>query len=354
VTWRFWIDRGGTFTDAIGLAPDGALHTAKVLSADDAPVAAIRQILERAGAATPGGPLPAARVEMGTTVATNALLERRGVPTLFVTQRGLGDLLAIGTQERPELFALAIRKPEPLPAAVLEVAGRVAADGTELESLDLAAARAGLVAARAAGHRAVAIALLHATVAPAMERALAALAREVGFEHVAASHEVANEIGLLARAETTTADAYLTPLLRGHGEVLRAALPDAQLRFMQSSGGRTSAERFRGPNALLSGPAGGVVGAARVAERAGFARAVGFDMGGTSTDVSLLEAGLLARAFETVVGGVRVRAPMLRIHTVAAGGGSLCRFDGFRFTVGPESAGADPGPPRRASWRSPT
>jgi 5-oxoprolinase (ATP-hydrolysing) len=344
VSWRFWIDRGGTFTDAIGIAPGGALHTAKTLSSDDAPVEAIRRILEDAEALAPGAPLPAARVEMGTTVATNALLERRGVPTLFVTQQGLGDLLEIGTQERPALFELAIRKPAPLPGAVLEVSGRVAADGAELEALDLEAARKGLVRAHAEGHRSVAIALIHATAFPAMERALAALAREVGFQHVAASHVVANEVGLLARAETTTADAYLTPLLRGHAEALRTALPEASLRFMQSSGGRTSAERFRGPNALLSGPAGGVVGAARVAEQAGFARAVGFDMGGTSTDVSLIEAGDLPRSFETVVGGVRVKAPMLRIHTVAAGGGSLCRFDGFRFTVGPESAGADPGP----------
>ena len=284
------------------------------------------------------------RVELGTTVATNALLERRGVPTLFVTNAGFGDLLAIGTQERPELFELAIRKPAPVPSAVLEVSGRVSADGAEVEPLDLAAARRGLAQARAQGQRAVAIALIHATAYPEMERALAALAREIGFEHVAASHEVANEAGLLARAETSAVDAYLTPLLLGHAAALRAALPEAELRFMQSSGGLTDAERFRGPNALLSGPAGGVVGATFVAERAGFARAVGFDMGGTSTDVSLLEPGDLPRSFETIVGGVRVKAPMLRVHTVAAGGGSLCRFDGFRFTVGPESAGADPGP----------
>jgi 5-oxoprolinase (ATP-hydrolysing) len=337
--WSFWIDRGGTFTDGIGVAPDGALHIAKVLSSDDAPAQLVRQILDGAGARA-----QRVRVELGTTVATNALLERRGVATLFVTNTGFGDLLAIGTQERPELFELAIRKPAPVPRTALEVRGRVGADGAVVEALDLSAARAALVSARAQGHRSVAIALIHATAFPEMERALAALAREVGFEHVAASHEIANEAGLLGRAETTAVDAYLTPLLRGHAAALRAALPEAELRFMQSSGGLTDAERFRGPNALLSGPAGGVVGATCVAERAGFARAVGFDMGGTSTDVSLLAPGDLPRSFETVVGGVRVRAPMLRVHTVAAGGGSLCRFDGFRFTVGPESAGARPGP----------
>jgi 5-oxoprolinase (ATP-hydrolysing) len=337
--WSFWIDRGGTFTDGIGVAPDGSLHIAKLLSSDEAPAQLIEQILAAANARAPH-----VRVELGTTVATNALLERRGVPTLFVTNAGFGDLLAIGTQERPELFELAIRKPAPLPSAVLEVRGRVGADGSVVEPLDLVAARAALASELERGHRSVAIALIHATAFPEMERALAALAREVGFAHVAASHEIANEAGLLVRAETTAVDAYLTPLLRGHAASLRATLPDAELRFMQSSGGLTDAERFRGPNALLSGPAGGVVGATAVAARAGFARAVGFDMGGTSTDVSLLEPGELLRSFETVVGGVRVRAPMLRVHTVAAGGGSLCRFDGFRFTVGPESAGARPGP----------
>jgi len=341
-SWSFWIDRGGTFTDGIGIAPDGTLRTAKFLSSDLAPVQVIHRLLADAGQSE--GPVPPARVALGTTVATNALLERRGVPTLFVTQEGFGDLLAIGTQERPELFELAIRKPEPLPTAVLEVRGRVGADGSIVEPLDREAARRGLERARRHGLRAVAIALAHATVRPEMERELAALAREVGFEHVAASHEIANEVGLLARAETTTVDGYLTPLLRGHAAALRAALPEAVLRFMQSSGGLTDAARFRGPNALLSGPAGGIVGAARVARHAGFARAVGFDMGGTSTDVSLIEPGALPHSFETLVGGVRVVAPMLRIHTVAAGGGSLCRFDGFRFTVGPESAGADPGP----------
>jgi len=342
--WQFWIDRGGTFTDCIGIAPDGALHTAKLLSSDTAPAEGVERILAAAGALGADGARPALRLRVGTTVATNALLERRGVSTLFVAPEGFGDLLHIGTQARPDLFSLEIQKPAPLPKEALEVPGRLAADGSEVEPLDLEAARRGLDAARRAGHRAVAIAGIHATANPAHERALAALARELGFEHVAVSHEVAHQVGLLARAETAAVDAYLTPLLRRHAAALADALPEAELRFMQSSGGLTPVERFRGPVALLSGPAGGVVGASGVAERAGFARAVGFDMGGTSTDVSLLERGDLPRGYETEVGGVRVLAPMLRIHTIAAGGGSLCRYDGFRFQVGPESAGAEPGP----------
>jgi len=344
VTWEFWIDRGGTFTDCIGRSPGGALHTAKLLSSDEAPLAGIRQILERAGELGSGESLPRCRVKLGTTVATNALLERRGVPTLLIADRGLGDLLTIGTQERPDLFDLCVVKPPPLHSDVVEVSGRVAVDGRRLSTFDEAAARDALAEARHRGSRAAAIALIHAYAHPEVELRVRALALEAGFEHVAVSHEVARERGLLARGETTSVDAYLTPLLRGHVDALQRALPGSQLRFMQSSGGLTDGERFRGPTALLSGPAGGVVGAARVAAAAGFTRAVGFDMGGTSTDVSLVEDGEVQRGFETRVGGVRVKAPMLRIHTVAAGGGSLCRFDGFRLTVGPESAGAEPGP----------
>ncbi|HVH20054.1 MAG TPA: hydantoinase B/oxoprolinase family protein [Myxococcota bacterium] len=344
MTWEFWIDRGGTFTDVIGRAPDGTLHVAKLLSSVSSPADGVRALLEREGGLAPGAPLPACSLRLGTTVATNALLERRGVPTLLVANRGLGDLLEIGTQERPELFELCIHKPPPLPRAVLEVAGRSAADGALLEDLDEEAVRAALAAARADGIESVAIALIHATVRPELEARLAAIARAAGFEHVVASHEIANEQGLLARGETAVVDAYLTPLLRRHVAALERALPGSRLRFMQSSGGLADAARFRGPSALLSGPAGGVVGAARVAAAAGFARAVGFDMGGTSTDVSLLEAGALPRAFETQLGGLRLKAPMLRVHSVAAGGGSLCRFDGFRQTIGPESAGAEPGP----------
>ncbi|MEZ4278032.1 MAG: hydantoinase B/oxoprolinase family protein [Myxococcota bacterium] len=341
--WQFFIDCGGTFTDCIGVSPQGAISTTKVLSGPDAPVHAIEALLERAGAGGTASTL-AASVRLGTTVATNALLERRGVPTLLVAPQGLGGVFDIGTQERPALFALEIEKPPRLHAHVLEVAGRIGPEGERIEALDLAGARAGMAAARAAGARSVAVVRMHACVDDGEERALAALAREVGFEEVVCSHETVREIGLLARGETTIADAYLTPRLREHGLRLQQALPRAELRFMQSSGGLTGAARFRAPNALVSGPAGGVLATRALARRAGRPRAIGFDMGGTSTDVSLVDDAPLERSFESVVGGVRVKAPMLRIHTVAAGGGSLCRFDGSRFLVGPESAGADPGP----------
>ncbi len=342
--WSFWIDRGGTFTDCIGRAPDGRRVHCKLLSSDSGPVQGIRAILEREGVVAPGEALPACEVKLGSTVATNALLERRGAPTLWVTNRGLGDVLTIGTQERPSLFALDIRRPEVLQSAVIECAGRVSVDGAVVEDLDLEALGRELAAARRQGLDSLAISLMHAYAFPEFEQRIARLAQEIGFGHVVCSHAVARELGFLARSETTVADAYLTPLLRAHVAELARALPGSRLRFMQSSGGLTDAERFRGPNALLSGPAGGVVAAARVAATAGYARALTFDMGGTSTDVSLSENGKIDRVFETRVGGVRVRAPMLRIHTVAAGGGSLCRFDGFRLTVGPESAGSDPGP----------
>ncbi|CAM9735777.1 unnamed protein product [Discosporangium mesarthrocarpum] len=340
--WQFWIDRGGTFTDCLGLSPDGAVHTTKVLSSDRAPLEAVERIIELAGAgadATRG-----ARIKLGTTVATNALLERRGVATALLTNEGLSGVFDIGTQERPALFALEITRSPRLQRWRLEVPGRRDAKGAVVEPVDFDRARRLLESARAEGARAVAIVWLHAHLEPADELDLAGLAREVGFEHVVCSHELAREIGFLSRGETTIADAYLTPLLRGHVDELARGLPSAELRFMQSSGGLTDGERFRGPNALLSGPAGGVVAAGRVAKAAGFDRAIGFDMGGTSTDVSLVEGARLDRAFESEVGGVRVKAPMLRIHTVAAGGGSLCRFDGIRLTVGPESAGSDPGP----------
>ena len=277
-------------------------------------------------------------------MATNALLERRGARTLLVTNRGLGDLLEIGTQARPEIFELEIRKPSPLHERAVELPGRIGPDGGEFEPLDEAMAREALAGALREGFHSVAIVGIHSYADPTLEMRLVEIAREIGFPYVVASSEIAREMGMLARGETATADAYLTPLLQAHVRALTSALPDARLAFMQSSGGLTDAERFRGPGALLSGPAAGVVGAARVAAEAGYASAVGFDMGGTSTDVSLIEAGECERAFETTVAGVRVKAPMLRIHTVAAGGGSLCRFDGFRLTVGPESAGADPGP----------
>ncbi len=340
--WQFFVDRGGTFTDCLGISPDGRVHTTKLLSSDRAPVEAIESILGEAG----GGDSAEveARVKLGTTVATNALLERRGAPTALLTNVGLSGVFDIGTQERPELFALEIDIAPRLQGWRLEVPGRRGPAGEVLEELDLVEAHRTLGEAFEAGARSVAIACMHAYAHPEDERALATVAREIGFEHVVASHEVAREIGLLSRGETAIADAYLTPLLRGHVEELGRGLPRAKLRFMQSSGGLTDAQRFRGPNALLSGPAGGVVAARQVARQAGYARAIGFDMGGTSTDVSLIEGERLDRAFESEVGGVRVKAPMIRIHTVAAGGGSLCRFDGIRLTVGPESAGSDPGP----------
>jgi len=342
--WEFWVDRGGTFTDVIGVGPDGALHTAKVLSSTRAPVEGIRAIAERALGIGTGAPLPPCTVKLGTTVATNALLERRGVSTALVTQRGLSDVFAIGTQERPELFELAIRKPAPLHQKSVETAGRVGAAGERVEAADLLALEAELRALRAEGIESLALVSLHGAAFPELEEQWAEAAGELGFGYVVASHDAVREQGFLARGETTIADAYLTPLLQTHSRELTRALPGARLRFMQSSGGLTDAARFRGPRALLSGPAGGVVGAAAVATAAGYSRALGFDMGGTSTDVSLILDGEVDRRFETEVAGLRVRAPMLRIHTVAAGGGSLCRFDGFRLTVGPESAGAEPGP----------
>jgi len=343
-SWRFWIDRGGTFTDCIGLSPEGERFTTKVLSSDRAPLEAIEEILGAAGQGAESAPQTPCRIKLGTTVATNALLERRGVPTLLVTNVGLSGVFEIGTQERPALFELEIRRPPRLPRWRVEVEGRRATDGRVLEALDPDGLREALRAAQAEGARAIAIALMHAHAFPEDELRLAEVARDLGFEHVVCSHEMAREIGLLSRGETAVADAYLTPLLRGHLEALQRALPRAELRLMQSSGGLTDVARFHGPNALLSGPAGGVVAAGEVARAAGHDRAIGFDMGGTSTDVCLVEGEHLERAFESEVGGVRVKAPMLRIHTVAAGGGSLCRFDGIRLTVGPESAGSDPGP----------
>ena len=342
--WEFFIDRGGTFTDCIARSPDGRLLSHKLLSSDSAPVDGIRRLLEGEGVIAPGGEIPAVSVRLGSTVATNALLERRGVASAFVTNRGLGDVPTIGTQQRPSLFELEIRLSPPLHREVIECRGRISARGEVVEELDLSELRGQLRAARERGIASLAISLIHAYAHPEFERRIAALALELDFTHVVCSHEIAREMGLLARGETALADAYLTPLLRNHVAELAERLPASRLRFMQSSGGLTDAGRFRGPNALLSGPAGGALAAARVAGRAGFERAIGFDMGGTSSDVSLIADGEVERAFETQVGGIRVRAPMLRIHTVAAGGGSLCRYDGYQLSVGPESAGSDPGP----------
>lgn len=346
--WEFWIDRGGTFTDIVGRRPDGGLVTTKLLSDNpgryrDAAVAGIRQLLGLpAEAPIPPGLVRA--VKMGTTVATNALLERKGEPTLLAITRGFGDALAIAYQNRPDLFALAIRKPEPLQAEILEIDERVDADGETITPLNEESARRGLQSAVARGLRAVAIVLMHGYRFPAHEQRLAAIAREVGFEQVSVSHAVSPLIKLVSRGDTTLVDAYLSPVLGRYVEQVRAELgAGPRLSFMQSNGGLVDADSFRGKDALLSGPAGGIVGMVRTAQEAGFDRVIGFDMGGTSTDVAHF-AGTFERRYETMVAGARVRTPMMHIHTVAAGGGSICRFDGSRLRVGPESAGAMPGP----------
>jgi len=351
-SWEFWIDRGGTFTDVIGRRPDGTLVTHKLLSENpeayaDAAVAGIRHLLGLA----PSERIPAARigvVKMGTTIATNALLERTGERTLLLITKGFGDALRIGYQARPKIFAKHIVKPDMLYERVVEVDERVRADGTVERALDLAAVRNELARAKADGIRAVAVVLMHAYRYGEHERRLAALARELGFAQVSASHEVSPLIKLVGRGDTTVVDSYLSPILRRYvaqvaGELNAGRPQNARLMFMMSSGGLTAAELFRGKDAILSGPAGGVVGMAETGRQAGFARLIGFDMGGTSTDVSHF-AGDYERAFETEVAGVRMRAPMMLIHTVAAGGGSVLHFDGARFRIGPDSAGANPGP----------
>ncbi len=342
--WQFWIDRGGTFTDVVARSPDGMLTSAKLLSEDpahydDAAIEAMRRLTQ-----CPEGPLPPADVRIGTTIATNALLERKGEPVLLAVTKGFGDLLTIGTQDRPDIFALDIEKVPPLPAEVLEIDERVTHEGEVVRALDRAAALAGLKAARGRGLKAVAIALMHGYRHPAHEEALAELAAEAGFEEIAVSHRVSPLAKIVGRADTTCVDAYLSPVLRRYVEGFSGALGAGHdPLFMQSSGGLASGRVLRGKDAILSGPAGGIVGMAETAKAAGYQRVIGFDMGGTSTDVSLF-AGTYERDSENRVAGVRIRAPMLRIHTVAAGGGSVCRFDGARFLAGPESAGAQPGP----------
>ena len=345
--WQFWIDRGGTFTDVVAKAPDGRLSSRKLLSEnphayDDAALHGIREVLGLAA----GAPLPEAAIEavkMGTTVATNALLERRGEACVLVTTRGFADALRIGYQNRPRLFDRHVVLPDMLYARTIEIDERVMADGTVSRPLDEAAAREALAAAHAEGLSACAIVFMHGFRHDAHERRAAEIAREVGFTQVSASHAVAPLMKLVSRGDTTVADAYLSPLIERYVAHVAAATGDARLMFMQSNGGLADAGHFQGKDAILSGPAGGVVGAARTAEAAGFGRIVGFDMGGTSTDVSYYD-GAFERTLDNRVAGVRVRAPMMRIHTVAAGGGSILRFDGARYRVGPESAGADPGP----------
>ena len=345
--WQFWIDRGGTFTDLIARAPDGAITTAKLLSENpgryrDAAIAGIRGVLGLA----PDAPIPQGAIEavkMGTTVATNALLERKGERTLLVVNRGFADALRIGNQARPRLFDLRITLPSMLHERVAEIGGRVAVDGTEIEKLDEPAAIAAFAAARAEGIAACAILLMHAWKYPEHEQRLAELARAAGFTQISASHQVSPLLRLVPRGDTTVVDAYLSPILRRYVDQVAGELAGTRLYFMQSNGGLAEAHHFQGKDAILSGPAGGIVGAARTAAMAGFHRIIGFDMGGTSTDVALY-AGAYERAFETEIAGVRLRAPMMAINTVAAGGGSILHFDGARTRVGPDSAGAFPGP----------
>ena len=349
--WQFWIDRGGTFTDVVGRCPDGSLVTHKLLSENpeqypDAAVAGIRHLLGLSAtqAVTPD------RVEcvkMGTTVATNALLERKGEPTLLVTTRGFRDALRIAYQNRPRIFDRNIVLPELLYSAVVEAHERVGAHGELVQALDEASLRQELMVHYQQGLRSVAIVFMHGYRYQTHERVAKRLAAEVGFTQISTSHEVSPMMKFVSRGDTTVVDAYLSPILKRYVEQVALEMPGVKLFFMQSSGGLTDAHSFAGKDAILSGPAGGIVGMARTASMAGVEKVIGFDMGGTSTDVSHF-AGEFEREFETQVAGVRMRAPMMSIHTVASGGGSILGFDGSRFRVGPQSAGANPGP---ASYR---
>ena len=349
--WQFWIDRGGTFTDIVAKRPDGSLVTHKLLSENpeqyrDAAVAGIRHLLGlKAG--EPVTPELVECVKMGTTVATNALLERKGEKTLLVTTRGFRDALRIAYQDRPRLFDRHIQLPELLYSQVIEADERVGAQGEVLRALDDGALRADLQRAFDAGLRSVAIVFMHGYRFTQHEATAARIAREVGFTQVSASHETSPLMKLVSRGDTTVVDAYLSPILRRYVEQVAGEMPGVKLFFMQSSGGLADAHAFQGKDAILSGPAGGIVGMVRTAQLAEFGHVIGFDMGGTSTDVSHY-AGEFERAFETQVAGVRMRAPMMSIHTVAAGGGSILAFDGARLRAGPHSAGANPGP---ASYR---
>ncbi len=349
--WEFWIDRGGTFTDIVGRKPDGGIVTHKLLSENperykDAAVQGIRDLLGlKAGDPLPKGKIAA--VKMGTTVATNALLERKGDRVLLLVSEGFADQLRIGYQTRPKLFALHIVLPEMLYERVVEVPERVRNDGSIETPLDLAAAEKALKAAYADGIRSVAILFMHGYRYTAHEAKVAELARKLGFTQVSASHQVSPLIKFVSRGDTTVVDAYVSPILRRYvnqvADELDAANTALRLMFMQSNGGLADAHFFQGKDSILSGPAGGVVGLVETSTRAGFDKVIGFDMGGTSTDVSHY-AGEYERAFETMVAGVRMRAPMMMINTVAAGGGSILHFDGARYRVGPDSAGANPGP----------
>ena len=349
--WQFWVDRGGTFTDIVGKRPDGSLVTHKLLSDNpdqykDAAVAGIRHLL---GLKLDDmvSPKMVSCVKMGTTVATNALLERKGERTLLVTTRGFRDALRIAYQNRPRLFDRHIVLPELLYSEVVEAQERMSAQGDVLESLNIDDLRPQLQAQFDAGIRSVAIVFMHAYRYQQHEALASDLARQIGFTQISTSHQTSPLMKFVSRGDTTVVDAYLSPILRRYVDQVAHDMPGVKLMFMQSSGGLTDAHAFAGKDAILSGPAGGIVGMARTAEGAGHDKVIGFDMGGTSTDVSHY-AGQFEREFETQVAGIRMRAPMMSIHTVAAGGGSLLQFDGARLRVGPQSAGANPGP---ASYR---
>jgi len=345
--WQFWIDRGGTFTDIIARSAGGRTRTLKLLSENpgqyrDAAVHGIRQVLEL----EPGEPIPQERIEavkMGTTVATNALLERKGEPTVFVTTRGFADALRIGYQTRPDIFSLEIRQPDQLYDRVIEVDERIQADGNVLQSPDPDRVRRDLQDAFDSGMQACAIAFVHSYRFPQHEQLVGGIAAKTGFHQVTLSSETSPLIRLVGRGNTTVADAYLSPVMRRYADHLAGELGEVRLEFMKSDGGLTAAARFAGKDAILSGPAGGIVSCVRTARIAGFERIIGFDMGGTSTDVSHYN-GEFERQFESVIAGVRLQVPMLAIHSVAAGGGSCLSFDGSRYRVGPDSAGAVPGP----------
>ncbi|MHC3471789.1 hydantoinase B/oxoprolinase family protein [Streptomyces sp. 7R007] len=339
--WQFWVDRGGTFTDIVARRPDGRLLTHKLLSENparysDAAVAGVRELLD-------GSQDPVEAVRMGTTVATNALLERKGERTLLVVTRGFRDALRIAYQNRPHIFARRIELPELLHERVVEADERIAADGTVLRAPDLDSLAGPLQEAYDDGIRAVAVVCMHSHLHPAHEQAIGDLAARIGFPQISLSSEVSPLMKLVPRGDTAVVDAYLSPVLRRYVRHVADELEGVRLMFMQSNGGLAEAGQFRGKDAILSGPAGGIVGMARMSQLAGFDRVIGFDMGGTSTDVSHF-AGEYERVFTAQIAGVRLRAPMLDIHTVAAGGGSVLHFDGSRYRVGPDSAGADPGP----------
>jgi 5-oxoprolinase (ATP-hydrolysing) len=345
--WEFWIDRGGTFTDVVARRPDGTLAVHKLLSEnpgryDDPAVAGIRHLLS----VPPGAPIPAERisvVRLGTTVATNALLERTGEPTVLVITAGFADALRIGYQERPDIFARQIIRPGMVYSRVIEAAERIGPHGEVIVPLDTERVARDLRAAHAEGFRSAAVVCMHGYRHPAHEKRIGEIARAAGFTQVSESHATSPLMKLISRGDTTLVDAYLSPIIARYVDRVAGELGGVRLQFMQSNGGLTEAHLFRGKDAILSGPAGGIVGMARTAQAAGFGRVIGFDMGGTSTDVSHF-AGEFERQYETQVGGVRMRAPMLSIYTVAAGGGSVLHFDGSRYRVGPDSAGADPGP----------